>query len=325
MVPTYDTRGKLLDPRSVFIADKSIDAAMMISPEAAVATSGGKVGTGAEGSRKGAKALLSTKTADSLIVDVYFVRADFFAANKAKVEAFVRALLKGEEALRDLMKSKGASPGKERFAKLAKDAGQLLDSKPEDIEAMIGDARLAGHEGNLIFFTGLDSKGLKHLRTFDALNDEIQACFIGAGLMKGTVSVKQASWDYKALAKGLKYAGQGNTGTAIDPTRASAAVERRVTSEAAKWDSEFLFQDEIFFAPNQDSFPAKDYEKNFLAALQKAQTNGGAVITVEGHSDPWDIIRYKAGTHPNGNKTAAEIAEMEEAAKDLSLKRADSV
>ena len=49
-LPTYETHGKVVDPVSAFEADKSLDAAMCIIPDALMLTSGGTKGTGAEGS-----------------------------------------------------------------------------------------------------------------------------------------------------------------------------------------------------------------------------------------------------------------------------------
>jgi ABC-type nitrate/sulfonate/bicarbonate transport system substrate-binding protein len=71
-----------------------IDAAFVIIPDALALTSQGTVGTGAEDSVKGAKILLSTKTADRIISDIYAVRRDYFEKNREKVKGFVKALLK---------------------------------------------------------------------------------------------------------------------------------------------------------------------------------------------------------------------------------------
>ena len=82
---------------------KSIDAVMcIIAPDGLMLTAGGKVGTGAEGSVKGAKILLTTKTASRVIADVYAVRKDYLDANRDKVQRFVHALMKGQEQLQDL-------------------------------------------------------------------------------------------------------------------------------------------------------------------------------------------------------------------------------
>ena len=50
----------------------------VIVPDALALTSNGTVGTGSEASVRGAKILLSTKTANRIIADVYAVRSDYF-------------------------------------------------------------------------------------------------------------------------------------------------------------------------------------------------------------------------------------------------------
>ena len=74
--------GKAVDPVTAFQEDASLDAAMCIIPDALLLTSNGTIGTGSEGSVKGASILLSTKTASRIICDVYAVRKDYFDAKK---------------------------------------------------------------------------------------------------------------------------------------------------------------------------------------------------------------------------------------------------
>src|SRR4030095_11796243 len=74
-LPQEDTKGVIVDPVDAFITDPAIDAVMCISPDAMNLTSGGQTGTGASGSVKGARILLSTKTASRVIADVYAVRS----------------------------------------------------------------------------------------------------------------------------------------------------------------------------------------------------------------------------------------------------------
>jgi len=68
-------------PMAQFYKDQ-VDAAFVIIPDALALTSNGTVGTGAEDSVKGAVILLSTKTANRIINDVYAVRKDYFDENR---------------------------------------------------------------------------------------------------------------------------------------------------------------------------------------------------------------------------------------------------
>lgn len=64
------------------LREGTVDAAMVIIPDAMALSSNGTVGTGAEDSVKGARILLSTKTANRIIADVYAVRSDYFQTNR---------------------------------------------------------------------------------------------------------------------------------------------------------------------------------------------------------------------------------------------------
>ncbi|RWX47354.1 NitT/TauT family transport system substrate-binding protein [Candidatus Electrothrix communis] len=87
---------------------KDVDAAMVIIPDGLMLTSNGSVGTGSEGSIKGAKIMLSTKSANRIIADVYAVRSDYFAAHKKEVQNFVHGLLLAEQDVKALFKGKQA-------------------------------------------------------------------------------------------------------------------------------------------------------------------------------------------------------------------------
>jgi outer membrane protein OmpA-like peptidoglycan-associated protein len=81
-----------------------------------------------------------------------------------------------------------------------------------------------------------------------------------------------------------------------------------------------LFVVEINFAPNQDNFSIAQYADDFRKAISIAQTYNGALIVIEGHSDPLGILKAeKAGENP------IVIAQMKQQAKNLSYQRSQSV
>ena len=318
-LPTYETHGKIVDPVSAFEADKSLDAAMCIIPDALMLTSGGAKGTGAEGSVKGATILLSTKTASRIIADVYAVRKDYFDAHRSKVQKFVQALMVGEETLRDLLKNKASEQSKYRQL-LAKCADLLLGAPQAtaDVEALLGDCEFVGHSGNVAFFTGRGTT-----RNLKTLTGEIQKSFLEMGLMTRKVSLASANWDYAALGSGLKYA------TAVAPVpkkkfdakKVAAKVEKKISVEPTAWEEEgTLFVVEINFAPNQSDFSATQYAGDFQKALEIAQTYSGALIVIEGHSDPLGISRAEE----KGERKQV-VDQMRQKAKNLSLQRAQAV
>ncbi|HSF32541.1 MAG TPA: ABC transporter substrate-binding protein [Candidatus Tectomicrobia bacterium] len=315
-LPTYDSRGAIVDAVSAFAADEKIDAVMAISPDALKLTSNGTVGTGAEGSVKGARMLLSTKTASRIIADVYAVRKDYFDTHRADVQKFVHAVLRSQEALSELLATKPSQQAKYRQI-LASSADLLLGAAQAtaDVESMLGDCEFVFHTGNVAFFTGVGTT-----RTLTTLTEEIQPAFIDMGLMTKRVDLQSAGWDYNRLAAGLKNT-RAMAVAKFDPGRAQQAVEKQLAVEPGAWETEgTLFVIEITFDPNQSVFAEDRYAKDYQKALQVAQTYGGALVVIEGHSDPLGILQaQQKGERPE------VLDQMRQAAKNLSLARANSV
>ncbi|MEL6267932.1 MAG: ABC transporter substrate-binding protein, partial [Pseudomonadota bacterium] len=88
------------DTPTAAMADGRADAAAVILPDARFLTSGGTVGTGAEGSIRGATILISTQEAASVIADYIAVRADYFDANRDQIAQMVNILFRAEEEMR---------------------------------------------------------------------------------------------------------------------------------------------------------------------------------------------------------------------------------
>ena len=232
-LPTYDTQGTLVDAVSAFAADDKLDAVMAISPDALKLTSNGTVGTGSEGSVKGARMLLSTKTASRIIADVYAVRKDYLDTHRSEVQKFVHTVLRSQEALNEILTTKSSQQAKYRQL-LATSADLLLGASQAtaDVEGMLGDCEFVFHAGNVAFFTGVGTT-----RTLTTLTEEIQPAFIEMGLITKRVALPSAGWDYNQLTAGLK-----NTRTVatpkFDPGRAQQAVEKQLAVEPGSWETE---------------------------------------------------------------------------------------
>ncbi len=292
---------------------KEVDAAMVITPDGLMLTSNGSVGTGAEGSVKGAKIMLSTKSANRIIADVYAVRSDYFSTHKQEVQAFVHGLLLAEQELKAVLKNK-----KKRLAEYKKTvtaaAEILLDSAAAtaDAEALYGDCEYVGFHGNVKFFT--DTHWPRNLHR---LTEEVQSAFITGGLLSRKIPLEQAGWDYNALRKGL--AGLDDVEAPRFNSEAVAQVVARKQNLGTLDEGE-LFSFEVFFKPNQNSFSADQYSDAFAKVVELASTYGGAVITVEGHSDPMGYLRKVK------NKASdIVLSRTKQAAKNLSLTRAIAV
>lgn len=290
-----------------------VDAAFVIIPDGLALTSNGTVGTGAEGSVKGARIMLSTKTANRIIADVYAVRNDFFQSNRKQVESFVHGLLLGTQELKGLFNNKEKNLAGYK-ALVSASAAILLDSAQAtaDAEALYGDCEFAEFRGNVKFFGDE-----KWPRSMNRLVEEIQSAFITIGLLGRKSSLEQARWDYNVLRAGL---------TGIDDVQAprfkSEAVAQVVARKQAlgTLGEGELFSLEINFQPNQNDFPEDLYADGFKKIVELAATYGGAVITVEGHSDPHKYLRLeKKGATP------IELQRTKQAAKNLSMNRAIAV
>lgn len=302
-LPGYDTKGRIVDPVSAFLADASIDAVMCIIPDALNLSSGGSQGTGAAGSVKGAKIMLSTKTASRIIADVYAVRSDYLQKNKSQMKNFVNALIKAQQSIDSLAKAP-------RQTLLSKAARWLFDSAEAvpDVEGLLGDCTFVGEAGNQQFFSGVGTT-----RSFKNLNDEIQGNFLQMGLISSKTPIAAADW----------MGGSSTVSAPVDtkPRFDTKKIEQKISVEPTSWAEEgTLFQVEITFAPNQSDFPIDQYAGDFKKALDISQTYGGALIMIEGHSDPLGVLQAREKGRPS-----IEIQQMEQQAKNLSLQRAQEV
>jgi outer membrane protein OmpA-like peptidoglycan-associated protein len=293
--------------------EADVDAAMMIIPDGLILTSNGTVGTGAEGSVKGARILLSTKTANRIISDVYVVRADYLKAHRAEVEKFVHGLMIGAENLREIYRDKSSRLGD--FSQMIKASAEILLDSAEavaDAEALYADCEYVGFRGNISFFADPN-----YPRNMDALTDQIQNAFIKIGLIRKKIPMTHAMLDYNNLRAGLKDT-SGVEVPRFDTSQVAAVVQRK-QQQGTLQEGE-LFSFEVYFQPNQNQFSADMYSDAFNRVIELASTYGGAIITVEGHSDPLGYLRAK-----KRGSSELILSNIKQSAKNLSLSRANAV
>lgn len=288
-----------------------VDAAFTITPDAMLLTSGGTVGTGAEGSVRGARILLSTRTANRVISDVYAVRSDYFKQHRREVEAFVGGLLQGAEQLGQLMAVKKGSAYKKTLSSAAE---LLLDSSlaVADTEGLYADCQFVGWQGNVDYFANASFP-----RSLQRLTGEIQKSLTGLGLLSGKVALTNANWDYSRLKKKLQFAERSES-PRFDTAQVSSVIARK-QQQGTLQEGE-LFSFEIFFEPNQNTFSADLYQDAFDKVIEFSSTYGGALITVEGNSDPLGYLRKK-----KTGDSSIVLGRVKQAAKNLSLSRAMAV
>jgi outer membrane protein OmpA-like peptidoglycan-associated protein len=264
---------------------------------------------------KGARILLSTKTANRIIADVYAVRSDYLQANRAQVEAFVNGLVQGHEALRALVQNK-ASRAAEYKQTLAAAAQILLDSPQavSDAEGMYADADFAGRGGNEAFFGKAGNP-----RGFGQLNKEIQGAFGALGLVGQAAALDHAKLDYAKLGGGGATAAPPKAEAQRFDSEKVATIVARKQAQGRLGEGE-LFSFEVLFQPNQDKFPSELYSDAFKRVASLAATYGGAVITVEGHSDPMAYLRAR-----KDGASQVVLGRTQQSAKNLSLARSVAV
>ncbi|MFP4476815.1 MAG: hypothetical protein ACLFOY_14750 [Desulfatibacillaceae bacterium] len=292
-------------PGRAFLEDKGVDAAFVLAPDADVLTNGGTEGTGAEGSVRGARILLSTKSASRIISEVYVVRQDYFDANREQIRDFVSALFKAEERARENVLKLLVEWDK--VAKyLFEDAGAV-----DEARGLWKNYETVGLRGNVEWSTPT------HPRGFVSVNNEIQSTFVDIGIMNKAYSLAMANWEYDNFSEGLFDQRRADLPGFDDNQAARVVQDMKQTGDL---DRKTLIDFDINFKPNQRTFSEEEYAQEFKRAVDFASTYGGAVLTVEGHSDPLNYLRKKAKGEP-----AHTLRSIRQAARNLSVNRAIQV
>ena len=301
-----DLTGTANTPIEAFY-EKDVDAAFVIIPDGLALTEGDEAVTGA-------KILMSTKTANRVISDVYAVRKDYLDANRDKVQKLVHGLMLGEQELRKAVK--GNSPlwkdVKTATAKIVLESPDANEQAIADAEALYYDCQFVGYRGNVKYFGDT-----KWPRNFSRMTDEIQTSFVSMGLLVRKAPLTHAKFSYDQMKTGLMGVDD------IEAPRFKRDVVAKVIEKKAALgtlEEGELFRFEINFKPNQKDFSSDVYSKEFEKIVELSATYGGAVISVEGHSDPHKINKLK-------KKGAADfvIKRTRQAAKNLSVSRALNV
>lgn len=316
------------DPITGFQEISKMDATMCIIPDALMLTSNGTVGTGSDNSVKGCKKIISTLTASRVIADVYAFRKDYYDANRAKIEKFVVATLQSQESLEALIAAKSSNQAK--VMQLMSECANTFGLLPADTEALLLDCEFVGFNGNVTFFTGETPEGKSNSRNFTTLTNEIQTSFIPMNLMTKKIPLRQANWDYnKISASGkLKNVKTVAAKPKFDQAKVQKSIEQKILAEATTWETDgTLFTQEFYFDANQSDFELAQCVEDFKVAVDIAQTNKGALIIIEGHSDPLGIMQAKLDLRKNkpGHKSQAEINQMKQAAQTKSVERSQTI
>ena len=298
------------DTPAAILARGDADAAAMILPDARLLTDGGTVGTGAEGSIKGAQIIFSTQEATAVIGDYIAVRADVFEADEERIRAIVAAMFATEEEVRRFMAEDGSADQQKLAATMA---DVLLGGLPAEEGVFLWrDAITDGWSGNAAHFADA-----KDPRRFEVLMEEVSGALIGARMIERPYKLAHAEWDYAALAEGLTDVSKRAI-AAFDPEAAAAAVNR--LRRTGRLDANTKIDFKVYFEPDTTEFPAALYAEDFKEIVRLAATYSGAIITVEGHADPLHYLRREKDGAPS-----KELRAIRTSARNLSFSRAQSV
>ena len=285
-------------PAELFRKNPDLDACFVITPDM-IGLCGGlhNFGTGAEGTVKNARVLVSTAELSRSIADVYVCRKDFFEANRDLVTKFVAGYLKGCEEVLDL-KNQYETKGSKAYMKLLQLTQNIygketIPTLEEDAHGLLADCTFAGHPGNVSFF---HEKG--NLHGFEKFNASATNLAVSRGYAQKKVNLLPSGVDFGSPAF-LKYLSKTDA-TKTERFRGEVVQkEIEALSAGGGLDDRTIIGFTINFEPNQMDFNAEDYKADYNRVIEMADKYGNAVIAIRGHSDPTktllDLVR--AGIH----------------------------
>ena len=290
--PGYNPKLPAEDPANAFRRDGQLAGAACISPDILALTAGGTVGTGLEGTVKGARAIFTTRTASNIIFDTYAVRRDFLGEHPETVEAFREAHLREQEfflgELANIEKKRDADRKRvESFKALCKPLAKIFNQDENAVSDYIiwvgSDSQLAGRAGNAKFFDDANPIG------FRATTARIQEFFLGLGLIQSATTI---AYNRPALAERRRGAGRhrGACPTRSRPPRPPRPSPRspppRPCARRRKAPTASVMYRFTFKFPAQVSeINWRDYPDVFAKINEIVNRYGGAVVQLRGHAD----------------------------------------
>jgi len=295
-----DLTGTPRSPAEMFRKNSAIDGCFIITPDM-IGLCGGlqNIGSGAEGTVKGARVLVSTAELSRSIADVYVCRKDFYDAHGDLVLKFVAGYFKACEEVLSLKKqyeSKGSATYMKLLSLTQNIYGKdVIPTLEEDAHGLLSDCTFVGYPGNVAFFT--KKKNLHGFKTFQKSSLDLA---VGQGYARSRIELLPSGFDY-SLPIFTNYL-------------AKIKVEKRerFRAEAVQKEIEELSADgglddrtittfTISFEPNQTTFSATRYGSEYQRVAEMADKYGNAVIAIRGHSDPTKTLLdlVKAGIKKN--------------------------
>ena len=268
-------------PAERFKKDRKIDVAFVVTPDM-IATVGGltQTGTGAEGTVKGARVLVSTAQLTRSIADVYVVRKDYYDAHKAQIAQFAAGFLRGAEEIVALQKNKRDQRYRKLLDFMVSTYGKQVLPNASEADGLIADCAFVGHAGNVAFFT--DGK---NLNGFVPFVDSALRLATSRGYARRRSEILAPQWDWNAppFTGYLQRMGE-TSGSRFNAEATLAELEE--LSAGGTMGERTIYSFTISFAPNQTDFSEALYAGQYDQAIRLAGKYGGAPLVIRGHADP---------------------------------------
>lgn len=295
IIATRDLTGTKDSPLEALRNNPDCDCAYLVTPDMIAATGGlQSVGTGSEGTIKGAHAVVSTAERTESILDNHYVRTDFDREHHDWVEKFVLGYLQASERIVEMRKQYETS-GSAEYRQLLQLAIKIYGVKalPNEDEAhgFLLDAAFVGHPGNVKFFTQSNNPN-----GFAAVSASDMEFALRRGYVKQTKPFKSSTinWNSPLFMSNLK-----NTVLVpqerFQPKAVQAEIEKFTASD--ELDERTIYSFTINFEPNQMDFSESKYVNDFKEVMRLASSYPNAVVAVRGHADPSETLKdlVKAG------------------------------
>lgn len=286
IITAKDLFGTADSPAEIFKRDKSVAACCVVSPDM-IALTGGlqNIGSGAEGTIKGARVLVSTAELSYSIADVYACRKDFYDKHRDIVVKFAAGLLKGHEEVLDL-KKKYESTGSADYMKLLKMTQDiygkdLIPTLEEDAHGLLADCTFVGHPGNVAFFSNKNS-----LRGFNAFYKKSMDLAVGRGYASSPQKILAPTFDWNSTDF-IGYLTKTDAGQGGNKYEAEAVIEEIESLTAGgSLDDKTIWSFDINFKANQIEFASAQYKTDYDRVIKELNKYGNAVIAIRGHACP---------------------------------------
>ncbi len=284
-VKFYDELTGPGSPVEAFRKDPTISACFAITPDMfGLCTDLTSTGTGAEGTVKGAKVLVSTAELSRSIADVYVCRKDYYDANRPLIRKFVAGYLKAAEQLVGKRAAFDAGTRDASYISLLNQTVQIYTEEvvpnADEAHGLLLDCTFAGYPGNVSFF---EKQG--NLHGFDAFQTSALELATSRGYAKQKMGLFPSGLNYKH-EDFLNYLEKTSVEQG-ERFRAEAVLsEIEELSSGGLLDDRTIVSFTINFKPNQIEFSALQYAAEFNRIIETADKFGNAVVAIRGHADP---------------------------------------